>query len=42
MPDKTLKNPQDEDYTDDLHFDEVSPSTPEVDIIDDLGQPLQP
>ena len=37
LPDKTLKNPQDEDDTDDLPFDEVSPSIPEADIIDDQG-----
>ena len=42
LPDKTLKNPQDEDDTDDLPFDEVSPSIPEADIIDDQGQPLHP
>ena len=35
LPDKTLKNTQDEDDTGDLPFDEVSPSTPEADIIDD-------
>ena len=42
LPDKTLKNPQDEDNTDDLPFDEVSPSIPEADIIDDQRQPLHP
>ena len=42
LSDKTLKNPQDEDDTDDLTFDEVSPSIPEADIIDDQGRPLHP
>ena len=42
LPDKILKNPQDEDDTDDLPFDEVSPSIPEADIIDDQGRPLHP
>ena len=42
LPDKTLNNPQYEDDTDDLPFDEVSPSIPEVDIIDDQGRPLHP
>ena len=42
LPDKTLKNPQDEDDTDDLPFDEVSPSIPKADIIDDQGRPLHP
>ena len=42
LPDKTLKNPQDEDDTDDLPFDEVLPSIPEADIIDDQGRPLNP
>ena len=40
--DKTLKNPQDKDDTGDLHFDEVSPSIPDADIIDDQGQSLHP
>ena len=34
LPDKTLKNPQDGDDTDDFPFDEVSPSIPEADIIE--------
>ena len=42
LPDKTLKNPQDRDDTNDLPFDEVSPSIPEADIIDDQGRPLHP
>ena len=42
LPDNTLKNPQDKDDTDDLPFDEVSPSIPEEDIIDDQGRPLHP
>ena len=37
LPDKTLKNPQDEYDTDDLPFDEVSPSISEADITDDQG-----
>ena len=40
--DKTLKNPQDKDDTDDLPFDEVSPSIPKAYIIDDQGRPLHP
>ena len=40
--DKTLENPQDEDDTDDLPFDEGSQSIPKGDIIDDQGRPLQP
>ena len=42
LPDNTLENPQDEDETCDLPFDEVSPSIPEADIIDDQGRPLHP
>ena len=42
LPDKTLKNPQDKDDTDDLPFDEVLPSRPEAYIIDDQGLPLHP
>ena len=42
LPDKTLKNTQDKDDTDDLPFDEVSPSIPDADIIDDQGRPLHP
>ena len=37
LPDKTLENPQDEDNTGDMTFDEVSPSIPDADIIDDRG-----
>ena len=40
MPDKTLNNSQDKDDTDDIPFDEVSPSISEADIIDDQGRPL--
>ena len=42
LPDMTLENPQDEDDTGDLPFDEVSPSISEADIIDDQGWPLHP
>ena len=42
LTEKTLKNPQDKDDNDDLPFDEVSPSIPEADIIDDQGRPLHP
>ena len=42
LTDKTLKNPQEEDDTDDLTFDEVSPSIPKADIIDDQRRPLHP
>ena len=42
LPEKSLKNPQDKDDTDDLPFDDVSTSIPEEDIIDDQGRPLHP
>ena len=42
LPDKTLNSSQDKDDTDYLPFDEVSPSIPEADIIDDQGRPLHP
>ena len=42
LPDKTLKNPQDKDDTGDLPFDELSPSIPKADIIDDQGRQLHP
>ena len=38
LPDKTLKNPQEEDDTGDLHFDEVSTSIHEADIVHDQGR----
>ena len=42
LTDKTLKNLQDKDDTDDLPFDEVSPSIPKANIIDDQGRPVHP
>ena len=42
LPDKTLENPQDKDDTGELTFDEVSPITPEADIIDEQGRPMHP
>ena len=35
-------NPQDDDGTFELPFDEVAPEIPEADIIDDEGKPLHP
>ena len=42
LTDKTLENTQDEDDTGDMPFDELSPSIPEADIIDDQGRPMHP
>ena len=42
LTDKTLENLQDKDDTDDLPFDEVSPSIPKAYIIDYQGRPLHP
>ena len=42
LPDKTLKNLQNEDDTDDLPSDEVSLRIPKADIIDGQVQPLHP
>ena len=45
MPERIKRkrgNPQDDDGTFDLPFDEVAPEIPEADITDAEGQPLHP
>ena len=42
LPKKTRENLQEADDTYELSFDELSPTIPESDIVDDQGNPLRP